>query len=107
MPFVVTENCINCKTMHCVEVCPASCFHEGPNFVVIDPDRCIDCSICPSSCPANAIFEGRRVPPEQRSYIRLNAELARVWPVVTAKKSPPPDWEEWDEVPDKLKLLEQ
>ena len=37
MPFVVTENCIKCKYTDCVEVCPVDCFHEGPNFLVIDP----------------------------------------------------------------------
>src|SRR5690606_22519501 len=41
MPFVVTENCIKCKHTDCVEVCPVDCFHEGPNFLVIDPDECI------------------------------------------------------------------
>ena len=44
MPFVVTENCIKCKHTDCVEVCPVDCFHEGPNFLVIDPDECIDCT---------------------------------------------------------------
>src|SRR5690606_8738229 len=46
MPFVVTENCIKCKYTDCVEVCPVDCFHEGPNFLVIDPDECIDCTLC-------------------------------------------------------------
>ena len=46
MTFVVTENCIKCKYMDCVEVCPVDCFHEGPNFLVIDPDECIDCTLC-------------------------------------------------------------
>jgi len=27
MTFVVTENCIKCKYMDCVEVCPVGCFH--------------------------------------------------------------------------------
>ena len=48
MPFVVTESCIKCKYTDCVEVCPVDCFHEGPNFLVIDPDECIDCTLCPS-----------------------------------------------------------
>ena len=42
MTFVVTESCIKCKLTDCVEVCPVDCFHEGPNFLVIDPDECID-----------------------------------------------------------------
>jgi NAD-dependent dihydropyrimidine dehydrogenase PreA subunit len=65
MPFVVTENCIKCKHTDCVEVCPVDCFHEGPNFLVIDPDECIDCTLCEPECPVNAIFpedlsKGRR-----------------------------------------------
>ena len=107
MPFVVTENCINCKHAHCVEVCPASCFHEGPNFLVIDPDRCIDCAICPPNCPVSAIKEEREVPPEQRAFIRLNAELSAIWPNITARRPPAPDVEEWEEVADKLKMLER
>lgn len=45
MPFVVTESCIKCKYTDCVNVCPMDCFVEGPNFLVIDPTECIDCSV--------------------------------------------------------------
>ena len=51
MTFVVTEACIKCKLTDCVEVCPVDCFHEGPNFLVIDPDECIDCGACVTTCP--------------------------------------------------------
>ena len=30
MPYVVTENCIRCKYMDCIEVCPVDCIH-GPH----------------------------------------------------------------------------
>lgn len=106
MVFVVTENCINCKHAHCAEVCPVGCFHEGPNFLVIDPDSCIDCSICLPNCPVNAILEDRNVPADQRSFIRLNAEKSVVWPVIKVKRKPPPDSEEWDGVQEKLKMLD-
>ena len=39
MTYVVTDNCIKCKYTDCVDVCPVDCFHEGPNFLVIDPDE--------------------------------------------------------------------
>ena len=46
MTFVVTEACIRCKYTDCVDVCPVDAFREGPNFLVIDPDECIDCAVC-------------------------------------------------------------
>ena len=69
MAYVVTENCINCKYGDCVEVCPVDCFHEGPNFLVIDPEECIDCSLCVAECPAEAIFAEDDVPAEQFDFI--------------------------------------
>jgi ferredoxin len=107
MPFVVTENCIKCKYMDCVEVCPVDCFHEGPNFLVIDPDECIDCTLCEPECPANAIFPEDDVPAGQEAFIQLNAELSREWPVIAIRKEPPADAAEWDGKPDKLPLLER
>ena len=62
MAFVVTENCIKCKYMDCVEVCPVDCFHEGPNFLVIDPDECIDCTLCEPECPVEAIYSEEEIP---------------------------------------------
>ena len=56
MTFVVTDNCIKCKYMDCVEVCPVDCFTEGENMLVIHPDECIDCGVCEPECPAEAIL---------------------------------------------------
>ena len=86
MTFVVTENCIKCKYMDCVEVCPVDCFHEGPNFLVIDPDECIDCTLCEPECPVEAIFSEEELPAGQEHFKQLNAELAKQWPVITEKK---------------------
>jgi ferredoxin len=55
----------------------------------------------------DAIMEDRAVPAEQRMFIRLNAELSAIWPIITTRRPSPPDTEEWDGVPDKLKLLEK
>ena len=63
MTFVVSDGCIKCKHTDCVEVCPVDCFYEGPNFLVINPDECIDCALCEPECPVDAIVErliGRR-----------------------------------------------
>lgn len=105
MTHVVTENCINCKHTDCVEVCPVDCFHEGPNFLVIDPEECIDCTLCVEECPVDAIFVLEDVPAGQELFVVLNAELARVWPVIAAKIPALPDAAEWNGVPHKRRLL--
>jgi ferredoxin len=104
---VVTENCIKCKYTDCVEVCPVDCFHEGPNFLVIDPVECIDCTLCVDECPVGAIFPEDNVPAGQEKFLQINAELAPLWPVIATKIPAPADAEEWDGVPDKLPLLER
>jgi len=103
MTFVVTEACIKCKLTDCVEVCPVDCFHEGPNFLVIDPDECIDCTLCEPECPVEAIYSEDELPAGQEQFLELNAELSREWPVITEMKDPPEDADEWREVKDKLK----
>jgi ferredoxin len=107
MTFVVTEQCIKCKYTDCVEVCPVDCFHEGPNFLVIDPDECIDCTLCEPECPVEAILSEDDLTDDQRQYLDLNAELAREWPVITEKKDAPEDADDWQGVPDKLQQLER
>jgi len=107
MPFVVTQSCIKCKYTDCVEVCPVDCFHEGPNMLVIDPDECIDCTLCEPECPVNAIMNAEDVPQDMRNFIDLNTELSKQWPVISQKKDAPPDADEWKEKPDKLRLLER
>ncbi len=107
MTFVVTEKCIKCKYTDCVEVCPVDCFHEGPNFLVIDPEECIDCTLCEPECPVDAIFAEDDVPEGQEKFLALNAELSRDWPVITEMKDAPPDAKEWEEKPDKLEHLER
>ena len=107
MAFVVTENCIKCKFTDCVDVCPVDCFHEGPNFLVIDPDECIDCTLCEPECPAGAIFAEDELPEGQEQFSALNAELAKIWPTIADVKDALPDAEEWNGKSDKLELLER
>jgi len=107
MAYAATENCINCKFSDCVEVCPVDCFHEGPNFLAIDPEECIDCSLCVAECPAEAIFAEDDVPEEQRIFIALNAELAKSWPVISERKPALPDADAWLGKPDKRGLLKR
>ncbi len=107
MTYVVLENCIRCKYTDCVEVCPVDCFHEGPNFLVIDPDECIDCALCEPECPAEAIVSEDDVPPGQEQFLELNAELAAQWPVISERKDPLEDAEEWNGQEGKLQHLER
>ena len=107
MTFVVTENCIKCKHTTCIEVCPVDAFREGPNFLVIDPEACIDCNLCPVECPIEAIYEEDEVPEDQTHFIELNAELSLIWPEITEVKEPMADHEEWDGVGNKLAMLEK
>ncbi|MEM6681062.1 MAG: ferredoxin FdxA [Pseudomonadota bacterium] len=102
MTYVVTEACIKCKYMDCVEVCPVDCFYEGENTLVINPDECIDCGVCEPECPAEAILPDTE--PDAEAWIEMNARYATQWPNITMKGEPPADREEWDGVPDKFKL---
>jgi ferredoxin len=107
MTYVVTETCIKCKYTDCVDVCPVDCFREGPNMLVIDPDECIDCTLCVAECPVEAIFAEDDVPDTQREFIQLNAELSKEWKPIIEKKDAPPDADEWAQTKEKKELLEK
>lgn len=107
MPHVVAEPCVKCKYTDCVDVCPVDCFVEGENFLAINPDECIDCGACVPECPTEAIFEETEVPEKWAEYIDLNAKLAGDWPVITEKKDPLPEAEEFKAVEEKRELLSE
>ncbi|MCF8197119.1 MAG: ferredoxin family protein [Sulfuritalea sp.] len=107
MTYVVTESCIKCKYTDCVDVCPVDCFHEGPNFLVIDPEECIDCTLCVAECPVEAIFAEDDVPAGQEHFTALNAELTKLWPVIIERKEAPDDADDWAKKTGKLELLER
>jgi len=108
MTHVVTESCVRCKYTDCVDVCPVDCFREGPNFLTIDPDECIDCAVCVAECPVNAIYAEEDVPADQQEWIAINADLAKAgWPSITKTKQPLPDADDWKDVKDKAQYLER
>ena len=106
MTHVVTESCIRCKYTDCVDVCPVDCFREGPNFLTIDPNECIDCAVCIPECPVNAIYAEEDVPADQQHMVKLNVELLHIgWPSITKRKAPLPDADDWKEKTGKLSEL--
>jgi ferredoxin len=100
MTYVVTDNCIKCKYMDCVEVCPVDCFYEGENMLVIHPDECIDCGVCEPECPAEAIVPDTGSGLE--SWLELNAKYASIWPNIAVKHEPLANAKDFDGVPNKL-----
>ncbi len=107
MTHVVTEPCIQCRYTDCVDVCPVDCFREGPNFLVIDPDECIDCAVCIPECPINAIYAEEDVPENQRHFTELNAELSKIWPSITDTKGALPDADAFKDITGKLDQLKR
>ncbi len=100
MTYIVNDNCIKCKYMDCVEVCPVDCFYEGENMLVIHPDECIDCGVCEPECPVDAIKPDTE--PGLDVWLKLNAEYAVKWPNITVKRDGPPDGKDFEGVPGKL-----
>lgn len=107
MTHLVTENCIKCKHTDCVNVCPVDCFYEGPNFLAINPDECIDCGVCIPECPVEAIIAEENEVNNYQFWFDINARLAKKWPNITKKKPALPDAEEWKDKPNKIELLEE
>ena len=107
MTHIVTESCIKCRYTDCVDVCPVDCFRQGPNFLVIDPDECIDCAVCIPECPVEAIYAEEDVPEDQRDFIEINADLSKVWPSITRAEEHLEDADKWADVAEKKQHLER
>lgn len=108
MTYVVTESCIKCKYTDCVEVCPVDCFYEGPNFLVINPDECIDCGVCVPECPVEAIVADNELCEDQQPFAEINKRLSTSgWSVITKRKDPLPSAEEYKDIKNKRHLLEE
>lgn len=111
MAFIVTEACVQCKFTDCVNVCPVDCFYEGPNFLAINPDECIDCAVCVPECPVEAIVADSDANVQDLEYwAEVNSTMSRKWPNITKKKDPLPDADNWRDTKDKkiyLKIEEQ
>lgn len=81
MAFVITEPCATCKDASCVAVCPCDVIHsgiverDGERFdqFFINPDECIDCGMCETECPVDAIFADSELPEQWKRYAGINA----------------------------------
>ena len=100
MTYIVNDQCIKCKYMDCVEVCPVDCFYEGENMLVIHPDECIDCGVCEPECPAEAILPDTE--PGLEKWLEVNREYAEKWPNIVEMGTPPADREDWKGKPNKF-----
>ena len=95
MAYIVTEACIRCKYMECIEVCPVNCFYEGENMLVIHPSECIDCGACEEQCPAEAIKPDSD--PDVSRWIELNRKFsAGDWPNISKRTETLPDSDDYE-----------
>ena len=104
MTFVVDDKCVNCVHTDCVSVCPVDCFYEGPNMLVINPDECIDCGLCVSECPVDAITDEADADPY---WLEMNAKLSYHpgWEMIDEQKPPMEGHEEASKIENKKDLL--
>ena len=105
MTYIVNDKCIKCKLTDCVEVCPVDCFYEGPEFLVIDPDECIDCGLCVPECPIEAIYPDDELPKDQIEFIEINLKLSEVYENITESKEPLPEAEKYKNIKNKKEFL--
>ena len=107
MTYIITDPCVGTCDTACVEVCPVDCFYEGPNFLVIHPDECIDCGLCEPECPVDAIFSEDELPPDQIPFIEINERLSQEWPNISEKKDALPEAKKFALQKEKLSLLKE
>lgn len=88
MTHVVTSKCMDNRFTDCVVVCPVDAFHLLETMLVINPESCIDCSACVTECPVSAIYPDDRVPDEEKSFIKFNAEESEKNPIIVSKIPP-------------------
>ncbi|MEU7693166.1 ferredoxin family protein [Microbispora hainanensis] len=75
MAYVIAEPCVDVLDRACVDECPADCIYEGRRMMYIHPLECVDCAACEAVCPVDAVFYENDVPDEWSVYTRANAEF--------------------------------
>lgn len=110
MTYIVDGACIKCKYQDCVTVCPVDCFKEGPDFLIINPDECIDCGVCEPECPAGAIHPDTHMTVELEYWLAINTQLNDTYRPISRKGTVPVDADAWNpklnpDIQDKRDLL--
>ena len=98
MTYIVKDECIKCKLTDCVEVCPVDCFYEGENFLVINPDECIDCGVCEPECPIDAIKADTDENVKDMDKWLLITKFSAIWPNISKKQEPMKDHEKFKNI---------
>jgi|TARA_B110000438_G_scaffold244460_1_gene244951 ferredoxin len=104
MTYIVKDECVKCKLTDCVDVCPVDCFYEGENFLVINPDECIDCGVCEPECPIDAIAaDSDDSVIDMEKWLLINKKFSALWPNINKKKEPMKEAEKYKKIKDKFK----
>ena len=69
---------LSVNTLTALMSVPVDCFREGPNMLVIDPEECIDCTLCVAECPVDAIYSEDDLPDDQKDFLEINARLSKI-----------------------------
>ena len=76
MSYVITEKCAGERYAVCATVCPVECIHpidyKGQEFMIIDPEVCINCGLCLPECPVGAIVASES---EDQAFAQINKDL--------------------------------
>jgi ferredoxin len=59
-----------------------------------------------AECPAEAIFAEDDVPADQQDFIKINADMSKIWPVISSRKEPLPDADSFNGKSNKRSLLD-
>jgi ferredoxin len=60
-----------------------------------------------AECPAEAIFAEDDVPADQQDFIKINADMSKIWPVISSRKEPLPDADSYNGKANKRALLDK
>lgn len=75
MAYIITEPCVDIKDGDCTLACPVDCIYEGGRMFYIHPDECINCGLCLSICPVDAITWDGELKDEFKHYEAINRDF--------------------------------